>query len=146
MTELDDITLKEFELLCDLEHACRVKADALEEQLKAVRENLSQAQYKIIAYLKQYEKNSYKTRHGNYIIQQRWTTSMPKDPEDREKFFGYLKDKGIFEHLITVNHQTLNSWFKQEFEAAKDEQNFDFKVPGLSEPKVFETLSLRSTK
>ena len=55
-------------------------------------------------------------------------------PDDiaREKFFNYLKGKGVFEQMITINSRTLNAFAKVELETANEEGVLDFQIPGLT--------------
>lgn len=101
---------------------------------------------KVVGMLEKLEKTSYKSDKGTFSYSMSEGFRVPKTPEQREKFFGYLKEKGIFDEMITVNSQTLNSWAKIEIERALEENNFDFQVPGLerSEPQV--KVSMRMGK
>lgn len=89
------------------------------------------------------EKSSYDSSFGKIVIQKRFSVRQPKDPEEREKFFNYLREKGLFEDMVSVNSMTLNAYYKQELETARQEGNFDFAIPGLSEPTVVEYVTLR---
>jgi hypothetical protein len=80
---------------------------------------------------------------GTVFKTQRFTVTVPKDGADREAFFGYLESQGIFRELITVNSQTLNSYWKKEFEAAVEQGNPDWKMPGIADPKHVITLGMR---
>jgi hypothetical protein len=67
---------------------------------------------------------------------------VPKDLESKKMFFAYLENKGVFDELISVNSNTLNSWAQAEIDAAEEAGNFDFQLPGLekSEPRVSFTM------
>jgi hypothetical protein len=80
---------------------------------------------------------------GNFIVTNRYQVSMPKDQESREKFFAYLKERGIYDNMITVNSQTLNSFYKTTMEEAMEAGDVDFKIEGLSEPTLTKTLQVR---
>ena len=73
--------------------------------------------------------------------------NLPATPEDKENFFSYLKEKGLFESLITVNSNTLNSFYMREWETVKEhgdpEEAMNFKIPGIQEPKLHEVISFR---
>jgi hypothetical protein len=77
---------------------------------------------------------------GTLYFSNRMSVTMPKNPEDREAFFNYLKEKGAFDGLITVNSMTLNSFYKQEAEIANSP---DFKIPGIGTPTLIKTLNMR---
>lgn len=81
---------------------------------------------------------------GVGTIFQRETMSVktPKAPEEKEAFFQYLKNIGEYDALITVNSQSLNSWFRMKQEAAK-ERGEVFSPPGLELPTTFKQISIR---
>lgn len=57
----------------------------------------------------------------------------PATDEQKEAFNQYLKDKGIFDEMVSVHHQRLNSFYKSELEQAIEEGR-ELSIPGL-EPK-----------
>jgi hypothetical protein len=68
--------------------------------------------------------------------------SMPKDPDKKKEFMDYLKQKELTDFL-TVNHQTLNAWYREELDKAVEIGNDSFSIPGLDEPKAFKTIALK---
>ncbi len=72
----------------------------------------------------------------------RSSVATPKTEAERLAFFGYLKKIGEFDNLITVNSQTLNSWYKAELQAAEQRGDIEFDVPGLNVTTV-PTLTVR---
>lgn len=80
---------------------------------------------------------------GTAFVSTRFTYKVPKTPEERAAFFDYLKKKGVYEGMVTVHSQTLNSWARAELDAAITEGATDFKVPGLGDPSMYETLNIR---
>lgn len=80
---------------------------------------------------------------GTAYVSTRFTYKVPKTPEEREAFFSYLKQKGVYNDMVTVHSQTLNSWAKAEIDAAITNGASDFKVPGLGDPSMYETLNIR---
>lgn len=138
-----EMTITEFEDLLDRAYQLKLEAEELDGQRKKKEEERAELDKIILAEFERLDKQSYRARRCNIIKTKRTSVSLPKEPEAREAFFNYLKDKNIFEELITVNHATLNAFFKAEFENAVAEQNIDFKIPGLEEPKIFEYLSYK---
>lgn len=80
---------------------------------------------------------------GGLTLKINTSYKIPRTAEDREAFFDYLKSKGIFDQMISVNSQTLNSFAKAEFEASLDEGNVDFKIPGLSDPVISTSIAMK---
>jgi len=142
-TPVTELTITEFEDLCA--EAFRVKAEitSVKLVLSLSEQALKKIQSSIMSYLEALGKDSYKSKAGNVYLSKRLSVKVPKEPQAREEFFSYLKEKGIFEDLITVNSQTLNAFYKEEFEAAITNGATDFKLPGIGEPTYFETLNMR---
>lgn len=92
--------------------------------------------------MKDLEKTSYDSELGKIILTTRFSVTVPKGDE-KERFFTYLKDRGIFEDMATVNSQTLNAWYRSEMDQAKENGDFDFQIPGIKEPMAYEQLQLR---
>lgn len=143
--KMEDITLQEFEDLCTRAYELKKDLDLLDLQKKSVNENLMQVQQKILIHMEAHNKKSYKTQHGTIVAATKFQVTLPKTPEQLEAFYSYLKSRGHFDNLISVNYQKLNSYYKQEMEAAVEAGNIDFKVPGIDEPKAFTQIQMRTT-
>ena len=101
---------------------------------------LEEMQQHCIAALQSVEKTSYSSPYGNFRYSVRESFRTPKTLEAREAFFAYLKSKGLFDSMITVNNATLNSWAKQEVESCPE---LDMQIPGLekSEPTFVASMT-----
>lgn len=140
------ITVEELEAHCKSIADLRNEIDADKAALSKKSEQLEEMELKAIAMLKDLNKTSYKSNHGQIIRTEKWRVNLPQSDEDRAAFFQYLKDKGLFDKMISVNANTLNSFWKQEFENVKEnapEEALTFSIPGIGEPKLHETLSFR---
>ena len=124
-------------------YALKNKIDSLEEEVKGLNEELRTIQNQLAVMMKEQGVTSFKHADGTVVFTTRFTVKNPTDPADKEAFFEYLKQKNIFEDMVSVNSQKLNSWYKAEMEVAKNEGNFDFKIPGLGEPSALEIISFR---
>jgi len=142
--EMDNITLQEFEELCAKSYGVKDMVDALEDQVKGLNETKAAIDQRIIMHMQKHNKTSYKTQHGTVIAATRFGVSLPKDPDQLDALYGHLKKAGHFENLISINHMKLNSYYKQEMEVAKEKGDFDFKIPGVDEPKAYTYIQLRS--
>jgi hypothetical protein len=140
---LPEISLQKFEELVAKAYELRAEVEALEEQTKAKNKELFALQSRILAHMLELEKTSYDSAKGKLIIQKRFSVTQPKDPDSRMQFFSYLRSKGLFEQMVSVNHQTLNAFYKAELEAAREKGDFDFTIPGLGEPTYMEYLTMR---
>lgn len=67
--------------------------------------------------------------------------TTPKTPEQKDEFFGYIRSKygpEVLTGMLSVNHQTLNSFANKETEADPT-----LNIPGLDAPTSVETLTFR---
>lgn len=138
-----EATVAEFEAFLKSIVEQRKKKEELQAQLKIEQEKYEELQAKALVYMKQLGKDSYPSSFGTVSVVKTRSVALPKTPEQKQEFFNYLKSKGLFDNMISVNSQTLNSWYRQEHEIAVEEKRVsDFKVPGLSEPSVYETIRI----
>ena len=68
---------------------------------------------------------------------------MPRTQEQKEAFFEYLKSRDLFWAYASVNSQALNAFYKAEFDAAMQDGDLDFSIPGIDEPDIVETIQMR---
>lgn len=128
--ELEQMTEKAFELKQIITEEKRQISDLVND--------LEMLQLRIIEELEAANLVSFKSKSGTFTYRYNESFKVPKTPEDKEKFFAYLKDKGVYEELVTVNSQTLNSWVKQEIE-----ENIDLQIPGLTKTAPYPVASMR---
>jgi hypothetical protein len=137
--DLDDLNLAIFQQ--------REKIEQMEAAVKEENKLLQRMEAKLVAYLKELGRDKYQSPYGTVSITERYTYKLPASDEDRAKFFEYLKGLGVFDRLITVNHQTLNSFAKEQQKIAEEEgRGFDFSIPGIGAPSLYETLNIRKSK
>jgi hypothetical protein len=120
--------------------------DVIKAEATKAHFQVENAQKKITELLTKAGKSKYDAEGiGKVNIVERLSVSYPKDLEERKKFMqwidGKLGEDGILTYL-TVNIQTLNSLYKQEYD--NEVLNGDpstFTIPGLPEPTA--SLSVR---
>jgi len=139
----DIIDLKAVEDLCQQMFYMRDSIQHKEALLSEEKAALRNMQAKMLQILNDHGKSNYKSNHGNVSVMRKLSVKCPKEPVARKDFFDYLKEKGIFEDLVTVHSQTLNAFYKTEWEAAKVSGVMDFAMPGIGEPSYYETLQMR---
>jgi len=71
------------------------------------------------------------------------SVKVPASPQEKKQLLDYLKSIGMFDSMITVNSQTLNSWYNKEIEIARSNGKSEFQVPGIAEPTPYDDLSVR---
>ena len=121
--------------------AKRQEIDIIARSKKVLDDELATLETQALEALKTMEKTSYSANSGTIFVQHRTSVKVPQDAA-RAAFFEYLKVKGLFENMITVNSATLNSFYKTELVEAVDAGNADFEIPGLT-PSIMEVLSFR---
>jgi hypothetical protein len=119
------------------------QADALEVEHKKKSAEVEELKRKILQALEDQGLKSVKTPVGMLVRTTRFSVKLPSEPTDKEKFYEHLKANGAYEALRTVNYQALNSWYKQEMEAAKERGDLDFEIPGLAPPSSVDLLQVR---
>ena len=121
------------------------KKEALDLEQKKLSEEIDSTEKTLMAFMEQNRLLKFSVPGIGTIYQsERAYVRTPKSPEEREAFFGYLKQIGEFNDLITVNSQTLNAWFKAKNEAAIDRGEL-LEVPGLKDIGIIKHLSLRKS-
>lgn len=130
----------------DIEQLLKMREEhaILDRQAKDLKNELTTAQGKLQAKLESLGLESYKGKAGTFSFRMIQGFKVPADMESKMKFFDYLKEKGVFDEIVTVNSQTLNSWSQSEIEAAEVAGNFDFTIPGLekSAPRPKYTMTV----
>lgn len=88
---------------------------------------------------------------GTISVSSKLKVKYPQTLENRLEFLAYVKNKygedGLA-NLVTVNYNTLQSFYNDEFNAAAEsgEAVDSFHVPGIPEPEETKTLSFRKSK
>lgn len=144
---MSEITINQLEELCEKMRKLDDEIEADKKALSTKNEEYSKMEAQAVQWLDEMKKTSYKSNHGTIIKNDRWRVNLPQTEEDRAAFFNYLKEQGIFEKMITVNSNSLNSYYMKEWEHVKEtnpEDALNFSIPGIQEPKVHKTLSFRS--
>lgn len=124
-------------------YGIKKEIEAAEKHSKDLGEKLQSVQNQIMEVMKTQNISSMKHSACTVILNTRFSVKNPATPEDKQEFYNYLKDKKIFEEMVSVNSARLNAWYKDEIEAAKIAGDFDFRIPGLSEPTAFEYVTFR---
>lgn len=147
MVTLQPITVCDLDTLCVNLFNQRNLVDGIKEELKKASEKLQELEAQVMAYLEQHDKKRYSVGGvGSITVAEKLSYKIPRTPENREAFFKYLKDRGVYEDLISVNSQTLNAFCRAELEAAVSRGDFDAKIPGIEEPVIFKQVQIRREK
>lgn len=139
------LTFEELDALVDTLAEKQKAADVVGKELTALNKEIGELKAKASQYLLELERTSYTAKNGWRIERREITSvSMPKNHDDREAFFNYLRERGVYDTYITVNSQSLNAFYKVEREEAekRGEDMVLFHIPGLPEPRSYFTASV----
>lgn len=103
---------------------------------------------KLIEMLEQAGKDVYVGDRARVTVVSKLQVTTPKSPEDKQKFFEWLKNKHGEEAMwayATVNHNSLNSLYNKEVEEAQVKGSLAM-VDGIEPPTVRKTLQVRAGK
>ena len=139
-------TIQGFQQLIDHMLDQRAKVDAAKARLTDEQTKLSELEAKVLNILDSNNMDNFRTERALVSVTHRFSVKTPKTPEAREQFFEYLKSKNLFDDMITVNSQTLTSFYRTEQENALDRGEVDFKMPGIEDATMVKTLSVRKGK
>jgi hypothetical protein len=118
--------------------------EEIERKSKEKYAEMKQAQDEVAGILEGLGKDSYKSNHGTFSYKMEQGFKVPQNDEERIKFFNYLKEKDVFDQLITVNAMTLNSFAKAEEERALQVDGIvDFQIPGIIRGEPYKKYSMR---
>ena len=117
--------------------------DLMKAQLGLRQSEYETLCFDVVKLLEAAEIDSVKMFGFTFYVEERESVTTPKTLEDKKELFEYLKEQGLFEELVGVNSQTLNSFYKTQAKAALEEGILDFKLPGVPPPTVSKNLRLR---
>lgn len=140
-TANQEISVPAFEKLISELYAQNRKVKTMQEAVDAETAILTQLKNKVMSYLEEYEKDKYSSNEGTISVQNKFSVQVPKDPENKGRFFEWLRAKGIFDSTITVHSATLNSLYNSMLEESGDP---DFEIPGVGKGTHYKILSIRS--
>lgn len=129
LTELKQMTNKLFSL--------RQEKAAKEAEVDEITAQVKDLEYKILNVLEAAEMSRFDGDLCTVIKTDHLSVTMPKDESNRRAFFDYLKERKIFDSMITVHSGTLNSWYREEDAIG------NFQIPGLDQPKSYSKLQVR---
>ena len=82
----------------------REAKDDLKKKLEYLNGQLRELETEFIAYLEANGMDKYSVPgYGTAYLQERLSYKVPKEPEQRQKFFDFLKSRGVYEDMVTVH-------------------------------------------
>lgn len=113
---------------------------------KKITAELEATETRLVEQLLENNLTSYRCPAGLASLSFRTSVKTPKTPEQKKAFFDYLKSIGRYDELVSVNSQSLNSFYKEQLELAKEEGKEDVEIPGLTEVSINPNLSFRRSR
>lgn len=144
---MSSITVTEFDSMVEKIFDLKKEIEADEEKVAEKQRELDSLKAKTVLALKEQDRDSYKCPYGQVTITEKWRVKLPSEDSDKAALFEHLRSRGIFEKYATVNANSLNSLYMQDWEAAKKAgEGMEFRMPGIGEPSLFEALHLTKGK
>jgi hypothetical protein len=141
------VTVKELDSMIESLFKGRKEIEEDEEKVSEKRVKLEALKAKIVITLKEHERESYKSDFGTVTVSEKWRVKLPDNDLAKKELIEHLRERGLFEKYVTVNSNSLNSLFMADWEAAKKNGlGMEFKMPGISDPSLFETLHITKGK
>lgn len=143
------LTLEEMDALLTENQELWAIHDEIDKRKKEAYKLAEESDEKIMSALKAAGKDSYKVDGlGTAGIRAKLSVCVPKTIEAKRIFVKYLQKQlgpdGALA-MLTVNSNTLNSWYSEKFDEAaaaakKTGKALDFEIPGIEAPTTRETL------
>lgn len=132
-------TVEELDKLCKQLAELDKQLDAQENATKELNKKKFAIQTQFMLYLKELKRTEYDSPHGKFKMTPGWRVNMPADDKAKMALFEHLKKTpGLFEQFATVNSNTLNAYYRREWEIAKQQgpdAAMAFEIPGILAPK-----------
>jgi len=138
-----ETTIQRLNELCKKERELEAKKKELKEQLALVNADQGKLQKEIILIMDTNELENHRIKDvGLFYIKNNFSVPVPKG-DAKHEFFNWLKERGMFEDMATINSNTLKAFYKEELAKAIEEGNLNFSIPGLSEPSNYQSIAFR---
>lgn len=135
-------TVKELDELCEQIFAQKKICEEKEALATIENKKLAALENQAAAWLDELGREKYQhPALGTIYIKEEWRFALPPDDDAKAAFFGWLKERQLFDRYATVNSASYNALLKREWEIAKEEgRGMEFSVPGVPEPKFHRAL------
>ena len=140
---VEAVTVAELSNACEQMYKLKEEIKNLEASIKDKQEIYSDIERRVLATFEAHNLSNFECSAGKVIRSNRVSVKQPSSPEAKAEFFAYLKGKGIFEEMVSVNSKTLSAYVKREIEQAELDGKMGFVPPGLEAPTRFEYVALR---
>lgn len=122
-------------------------AESVGDFVKDLNKSIAGKEGRIVAVMEEMGRDDYQSDVATIGFDNRWSVNNPATEEDKKLFYNYLRERGIFEAMVSVNSNTLNAYYKRELAEAEERgEGVTFGLPGIGAPKLFKKLRLRRRK
>lgn len=139
----DEITLQELDGYIKKLIGLREDYDAAKKAASIINTLVEEQEAFVLGILTKLNRSSYEAEGIAKVTKCMTTTyKVPKSPDDKTVLFNYIKEAhgpDVLMGMVSINHQTLNSWAKQELQTVA-------KIPGLELPTSMEYIQVRRSK
>jgi hypothetical protein len=143
---LDQTTIQELDAMVKQCFALRAEYEELKDKASEKHAEYEAMQAKVQSVLEATGRLNHETPGaGKISMVTKYQVSFPKDAESAAKFRQYLMDNGM-DSMLTMNHQTLNGFFKSKLEELGEGADPTKVLPGIEAPEARVTLSMRKGK
>lgn len=149
--EAKDLTLEDLEAMCQRIADQRDEVARIAQEKNKAAATLESLESRFLEVLVALDRKNFQSaKHGMFYITGKSSVKTPKTDEEKTAFFNYLREKGgeaLVLKYMTVNSQSLNAFYKEEFDLAKERgEAMDFTIPGVGEPTIVPSLGIRKAK
>jgi len=141
------ITVEDLDEMVDMVFTVRTEYEEAKAESARMYNELEALKFQVTTYLKALDREDYKSGAGTVKAETRMRVKNPQTPEDKAKLNNFLKERDLFEQYVSVNNQTLNAFFKAEYnEAVKRGEGMTYKMPGVPDPVFSEELRVTKNR
>lgn len=143
---LDQTTIQELDAMVKKCFELRAEYESLKDQASEKHGEYECMQAKVQSILEATGRLNHETPGaGKISLVTKYQVSFPKDAESAAIFRQYLVDNGL-DSMLTMNHQTLNGFYKSKLEELGDGADPTKVLPGIETPEARVTVSMRKGK
>lgn len=140
------VTFQEVDALVEQYNKLEAEKETLAAQVTEKNKEMMKIQGRLAQYLKELGRSEYDSPFGEVETKETWSITLPKDEPSRQLLWAHLKERDLFDSMISINANSLNALFRRDFKKAQDEGDLTFSMPGIAAPKVYETTKIKPKK
>lgn len=141
------VTVEDLDKLIEELALKEAQGEAQSKIMVELNKQIAQLEGRVVAHLKDLNREDYLSPLGKVRIVQKWRVNMPAGDLAKKALFEHLREREIFDKYATVNSNLLNALFMRDWEAAKERgEGLEFNMPGIDAPKLFEALDFKLKK